>query len=125
MKEGIKNCSFIFHVTVLLYFLNSLGTYWQPVHNTDDVTLLQASAPQQKPVTTATANRKAAIERFRAKRTQRSFEKKVRYTSRQRLAENRPRLKGQFVKASSQSGDLTEASPSTEMNSGNSDEAQL
>ena len=98
---------------------------WQIAKMTNDRMMLQASAPQQKPVSTATANRKAAIERFRAKRTQRSFEKKVRYTSRQRLAENRPRLKGQFTKAASQSGELAEATPSTELNTGNSDEAQL
>ena len=45
------------------------------------------------------ANRKAAIAKFRAKRKQRNFEKKVRYASRQRLAETRPRVRGQFVKA--------------------------
>ena len=76
-------------------------------------------------MSSAAANRKAAIERFRAKRTQRSFEKKVRYTSRQRLAENRPRLKGQFVKAANQSGELTEKTSSTDLNSENSSEAQL
>lgn len=47
----------------------------------------------------ATANRRSAILRFRQKREQRSFDKKVRYVSRKRLAEARPRVRGQFVKA--------------------------
>ena len=46
-----------------------------------------------------TANRKAAIVKFREKRKARSFEKKVRYESRRRLAEARPRVRGQFVRA--------------------------
>ncbi|KAK9841643.1 hypothetical protein WJX74_009296 [Apatococcus lobatus] len=45
-----------------------------------------------------TANRQAALAKFRAKRKARSFEKKVRYESRRRLAETRPRVRGQFVK---------------------------
>ena len=78
---------------------------------------MQQAVTPQKPTPTAdsTANRKAAIERFRAKRNQRSFEKKVRYTSRQRLAENRPRIKGQFVKATSQDDITKEASTTPEM----------
>lgn len=47
----------------------------------------------------ATANRKAAIVKFREKRKARNFEKKVRYESRRRLAEARPRVRGQFVRA--------------------------
>ena len=53
----------------------------------------------QSSVEACAANRKAAIVKFRAKRKQRNFEKKVRYASRQRLAETRPRVRGQFVKA--------------------------
>ncbi|MCJ1422505.1 Two-component response regulator-like PRR37 [Sticta canariensis] len=45
------------------------------------------------------ANRKAAIVKFREKRKARNFEKKVRYESRRRLAEARPRVRGQFVRA--------------------------
>lgn len=47
-----------------------------------------------------TANRKAAIEKFRAKRKLRKYDKCVRYESRRRLAEARPRVRGMFVKAS-------------------------
>ncbi|KAJ9681019.1 hypothetical protein PVL29_020095 [Vitis rotundifolia] len=42
--------------------------------------------------------REAALMKFRLKRKERCFEKKVRYQSRKRLAEQRPRVKGQFVR---------------------------
>lgn len=61
---------------------------------------MQAAVTQhQQNVVTCAANRKAAIAKFRAKRKSRTFEKKVRYASRQKLAEARPRVRGQFVKA--------------------------
>ncbi|KAL5569204.1 hypothetical protein UlMin_025779 [Ulmus minor] len=41
--------------------------------------------------------REAALKRFRQKRQERCFEKKVRYQSRKKLAEQRPRIRGQFV----------------------------
>ncbi|KAM0941276.1 putative response regulator and transcription factor RR-A-type family [Dioscorea sansibarensis] len=43
-------------------------------------------------------HREAAMNKFRQKRKERNFEKKVRYQSRKRLAEQRPRLRGQFVR---------------------------
>lgn len=42
--------------------------------------------------------REAALSKFRQKRKERCFEKKIRYASRKRLAEQRPRKRGQFVK---------------------------
>ncbi|CAH2044340.1 unnamed protein product, partial [Thlaspi arvense] len=42
--------------------------------------------------------REAALNKFRMKRKDRCFEKKVRYESRKKLAEQRPRIKGQFVR---------------------------
>uniref|UniRef100_A0A1D1Z271 Two-component response regulator-like PRR95 n=1 Tax=Anthurium amnicola TaxID=1678845 RepID=A0A1D1Z271_9ARAE len=42
--------------------------------------------------------REAALNKFRLKRKDRCYEKKVRYQSRKRLAEQRPRVKGQFVR---------------------------
>eukprot|EP00262_Sarcandra_glabra_P011685 TRINITY_DN2860_c0_g3_i1.p1 TRINITY_DN2860_c0_g3~~TRINITY_DN2860_c0_g3_i1.p1 ORF type:complete len:784 (-),score=154.20 TRINITY_DN2860_c0_g3_i1:189-2540(-) len=42
--------------------------------------------------------REAALTKFRLKRKDRCFEKKIRYHSRKKLAEQRPRLKGQFVR---------------------------
>ncbi|KAK9064125.1 hypothetical protein SSX86_017997 [Deinandra increscens subsp. villosa] len=44
------------------------------------------------------AQREAALIKFRQKRKERCFEKKVRYQSRQKLAEQRPRVRGQFVR---------------------------
>ncbi|XVF83354.1 hypothetical protein PTKIN_Ptkin16aG0479800 [Pterospermum kingtungense] len=43
------------------------------------------------------ARREAALDKFRQKRKKRCFEKKVRYQSRKKLAEQRPRVRGQFV----------------------------
>lgn len=42
--------------------------------------------------------REAALNKFRQKRKERCFGKKVRYHSRKRLAEQRPRVRGQFVR---------------------------
>lgn len=42
--------------------------------------------------------REAALTKFRMKRKDRCYEKKVRYESRRKLAEQRPRVKGQFVR---------------------------
>ncbi|KAJ8460248.1 hypothetical protein OPV22_033174 [Ensete ventricosum] len=42
--------------------------------------------------------REIALNKFRLKRKERCFEKKVRYHSRKLLAEQRPRVKGQFVR---------------------------
>lgn len=42
--------------------------------------------------------REVALAKFRLKRKERCYEKKVRYESRKKLAEQRPRVKGQFVR---------------------------
>ncbi|CAM6023767.1 unnamed protein product [Sphagnum balticum] len=42
--------------------------------------------------------REAALNKFRQKRKERCFAKKVRYQSRKKLAEQRPRVRGQFVR---------------------------
>ncbi|GLT37364.1 hypothetical protein SLA2020_116850 [Shorea laevis] len=44
--------------------------------------------------------REAALTKFHLKRKDRCYEKKVRYESRKKLAEQRPRVKGQFVRLS-------------------------
>ncbi|KAI4335965.1 hypothetical protein L6164_014554 [Bauhinia variegata] len=41
--------------------------------------------------------REAALMKFRQKRKERCFDKKIRYVNRKRLAERRPRVRGQFV----------------------------
>ncbi|KAJ8477931.1 hypothetical protein OPV22_021658 [Ensete ventricosum] len=46
------------------------------------------------------AQREAALKKFRQKRKERNYGKKVRYQSRKRLAEQRPRVRGQFVRQS-------------------------
>ncbi|CAA0826855.1 Two-component response regulator-like APRR1 [Striga hermonthica] len=51
--------------------------------------------------------REAALMKFRQKRKERCFDKKIRYVNRKKLAERRPRLKGQFMrKANGVSVDL-------------------
>lgn len=45
-----------------------------------------------------TSQREAALTKFRLKRKDRCYDKKVRYESRKRQADNRPRVKGQFVR---------------------------
>ncbi|KAJ7972466.1 Two-component response regulator [Quillaja saponaria] len=47
-----------------------------------------------------TSQREAALTKFRQKRKERCFQKKVRYQSRKKLAEQRPRFRGQFVRYS-------------------------
>ncbi|XVF72939.1 hypothetical protein PTKIN_Ptkin12aG0160900 [Pterospermum kingtungense] len=44
------------------------------------------------------SQREAALRKFRLKRKDRCFQKKVRYQSRKKLAEQRPRVRGQFVR---------------------------
>jgi len=59
-----------------------------------------------------------ALCRFREKRKRFTFEKKVRYQSRQRLATQRPRVRGQFVRQQPETEAETVADPvSTEAES--------
>ncbi|KAI9154500.1 hypothetical protein LWI28_027172 [Acer negundo] len=44
------------------------------------------------------SHREAALTKFRQKRKERCFRKKVRYQNRKKLAEQRPRVRGQFVR---------------------------
>mmetsp|Transcript_35927 Transcript_35927/g.101756 ORF Transcript_35927/g.101756 Transcript_35927/m.101756 type:complete len:490 (-) Transcript_35927:716-2185(-) len=71
--------------------------------------LPKAPLQQQQPQTSAPmfsaeedggshVRRAAALAKFREKRKSRNFDRKVRYESRKRLAEERPRVRGQFVK---------------------------
>ncbi|CAK9158244.1 unnamed protein product [Ilex paraguariensis] len=53
--------------------------------------------------------REAALTKFRLKRKERCYEKKVRYESRKKLAEQRPRVKGQFVRQAHTEPQLTHA----------------
>ncbi|VAH89659.1 unnamed protein product [Triticum turgidum subsp. durum] len=55
------------------------------------------------------SQREAAVNKFRQKRKERNFGKKVRYQSRKRLAEQQPRVRGQFVRQSGQEDDAGQA----------------
>ncbi|XP_039054419.1 two-component response regulator-like APRR1 isoform X2 [Hibiscus syriacus] len=50
--------------------------------------------------------REAALIKFRQKRKERCFDKKIRYVNRKRLAERRPRVRGQFVRKNGVTVDL-------------------
>ncbi|XVE64494.1 hypothetical protein DITRI_Ditri07aG0105000 [Diplodiscus trichospermus] len=74
--------------------------------NVDQVAIVQASTESKKddsfPSPCGNSHRsiqrEAALTKFRMKRKDRCYEKKVRYESRKKLAEQRPRVKGQFVR---------------------------
>ncbi|KAA3475930.1 two-component response regulator-like APRR5 isoform X1 [Gossypium australe] len=74
--------------------------------NFEQVAVVRASADSKNddvfPSPTGNSHRsiqrEAALTKFRLKRKDRCFEKKVRYESRKKLAEQRPRVKGQFVR---------------------------
>ncbi|PXF40364.1 Zinc finger protein CONSTANS-LIKE 3 [Gracilariopsis chorda] len=53
---------------------------------------------EQKALERRKKRRKEALERFRSKRANRSFAKRVRYECRKQLADSRPRVKGRFVR---------------------------
>ncbi|XP_031393059.1 two-component response regulator-like APRR5 isoform X2 [Punica granatum] len=55
--------------------------------------------------------REAALAKFRLKRKDRCYEKKVRYESRKKLAEQRPRVKGQFVRQAQSDPATEETNP--------------
>eukprot|EP00213_Chloropicon_mariensis_P007216 CAMPEP_0197470618 /NCGR_PEP_ID=MMETSP1309-20131121/1341_1 /TAXON_ID=464262 /ORGANISM="Genus nov. species nov., Strain RCC998" /LENGTH=381 /DNA_ID=CAMNT_0043007641 /DNA_START=307 /DNA_END=1452 /DNA_ORIENTATION=- len=59
---------------------------------------LQDLTSMKKGTEAASERRAEAIRKFREKKKARTFKKKVRYESRKRLAEARPRIKGQFVR---------------------------
>ncbi|KAI3819001.1 hypothetical protein L1987_12823 [Smallanthus sonchifolius] len=59
--------------------------------------------------------REAALNKFRMKRKDRCFDKKVRYESRKKLAEQRPRVKGQFVRQGGQTGNPSPMETDTEL----------
>ncbi|KAE8720471.1 hypothetical protein F3Y22_tig00019423pilonHSYRG00030 [Hibiscus syriacus] len=66
------------------------GSSWPSVGN--------SSSSEVKP--SKVDRREAALVKFRQKRKERCFDKKIRYVNRKKLAERRPRLRGQFVRKS-------------------------
>ncbi|CAO2818559.1 unnamed protein product [Amaranthus hypochondriacus] len=66
--------------------------------------------------------REAALMKFRQKRKERCFDKKIRYVNRKKLAERRPRVRGQFVrKVNGVTVDLN-GDPSAELDEEDEDE---
>ncbi len=63
--------------------------------------------------------REAALTKFRQKRKERCFEKKVRYQSRKKLAEQRPRIRGQFVRQNASDSKAGKDEPSDDTLSAN------
>ncbi|GFH09644.1 uncharacterized protein HaLaN_04825 [Haematococcus lacustris] len=59
---------------------------------------LPPSAMSSRSSGASTSYRQAALQKYLIKKKNRTFHKKVRYESRKRLAEARPRVRGQFVK---------------------------
>ncbi|MCO5587421.1 hypothetical protein L7F22_041370 [Adiantum nelumboides] len=71
-----------------------------PVVNFSTWPALIAPSPMVGGKPVQAERREAALSKFRLKRKGRCFEKKIRYASRKKLAEQRPRVRGQFVKRS-------------------------
>jgi len=60
-----------------------------------------SSTPMPEETCSRSERRAAALAKFRQKRKERCFDKKVRYVNRKKLAETRPRVRGQFVRVAS------------------------
>ncbi|KAK7410767.1 hypothetical protein VNO78_01846 [Psophocarpus tetragonolobus] len=86
--------------------LNSMGygSNCGSSSNVDQVNTVRVASENKNVDLTNNANahrsiqREKALNKFRLKRKERCYEKKVRYESRKKLAEQRPRVKGQFVR---------------------------
>lgn len=59
----------------------------------------QPPRPQNVPISPAKERRAQALTKYKEKRRNLKFGKKIRYETRKALADSRPRVKGQFVKA--------------------------
>jgi len=66
-------------------------------------------------------NRVARLERYKEKRRNRQFSKKIRYTVRKLNAERRPRVKGRFVKQGEVMDDEADRDESPEQDCQDSD----
>ncbi|KAL4278274.1 hypothetical protein GQ457_03G018100 [Hibiscus cannabinus] len=66
--------------------------------------------------------REAALIKFRQKRKERCFDKKIRYVNRKTLAERRPRVRGQFVRKNGVTVDLNGQPASADYDDGEEEE---
>ncbi|KAK1260411.1 Two-component response regulator-like APRR1 [Acorus gramineus] len=73
-----------------------VGVNMQPCHAPAPPLWPSSSSPEMK--SSWVERREAALIKFRRKRKDRCFDKKIRYINRKRLAESRPRVRGQFVR---------------------------
>lgn len=91
------------HVPLMPTFhYQTLGVNLQSGHvATPSVSSSMTSPPDPETKYGRTEKRQAALVKFRQKRKARCFDKKIRYINRKRLAEKRPRVRGQFVKQAS------------------------
>ncbi|KAJ3673582.1 hypothetical protein LUZ60_005574 [Juncus effusus] len=80
--------------------MNNNNNMWSPCSVPAGNNEPSASANSQ------TERRAAALVKFRRKRKERCFDKKIRYINRKKLAETRPRVRGQFVRQGSESMDF-------------------
>ncbi|VVB03546.1 unnamed protein product [Arabis nemorensis] len=92
----------------LLKASKELEAVSQSISNTNEGITGQSNSSTEKPKEEESvinvqqqrwSQREAALLKFRLKKKNRCFDKKVRYQSRKKLAEQRPRVKGQFVRA--------------------------
>uniref|UniRef100_A0A0A9G4N0 PtpRR9 n=1 Tax=Arundo donax TaxID=35708 RepID=A0A0A9G4N0_ARUDO len=81
---------------------NPAGMSMQSSHlPTQSVWSSVSSTPIPEETCSRSERRAAALAKFRQKRKGRCFDKKVRYVNRKKLAETRPRVRGQFVRQTS------------------------
>ncbi|OVA12226.1 Signal transduction response regulator [Macleaya cordata] len=82
-----------------------------------------ASTPSNEAKPTQFERREAALIKFRQKRKDRCFDKKIRYINRKKLAERRPRVKGQFVRRANSVGvDLNDQPAAVDDSDGDEEE---
>nr|AQR58514.1 TOC1-like protein [Bambusa tulda] len=75
------------------------GMSMQSSHlSTQNVWPSVSSTPMPEEACNRSERRAASLAKFRQKRKERCFDKKVRYVNRKKLAETRPRVRGQFVR---------------------------
>ncbi|KAF0931598.1 hypothetical protein E2562_005563 [Oryza meyeriana var. granulata] len=87
-------------VSMMLSFqYNPAGMSMQSSHlSTQNMWPPVSSTPMPEETCSRSERRAAALAKFRQKRKERCFDKKVRYVNRKKLAETRPRVRGQFVR---------------------------
>lgn len=88
--------------TMPSYQYNPAGMNVHSSHlSTQNVWSSVSSTPIPEERHSRSGRRAAALAKFRQKRKDRCFDKKVRYVNRKKLAETRPRVRGQFVRPAS------------------------